>query len=1847
MTTTPKRELSATKRALLEQRLGPRLDERAAAPPSRIPRRPPGSAPPMSFAQERVWFMEQYAPGTAAYAIPIAVRLRGPFDVSALQRAIGRLISRHEALRMTFPATVDGRPEARVAEAAEVPLVVVAPPAGGTRQVYDVLRAAAAEPFDLATGPLLRALLTSLADDDHVLVLAGHHIVGDGWSSDVLVRELVELYRAAVTGRPAELAELPIQYGDFARWQREQLAGPGFDRHRRYWTGQLAGVPPLNLPADQPRPPAQRFDGATHRFAIDPQLATALAGLGRAHGATFFMTLLAGYQALLARHCGQRDFAVGTPVAGRTRPEVENLVGMFVNMLALRVEMADDPCFAELLTRTRRVVLDGLRYQEMPFEQVVAELGMERDVARSPLFQATFALHNFEMNTGGSRSRSPAAGAGLTGTWEALNLPVTRFDLELQAVATDSDLACMFTYNTALFEPATIGRLAERFEVLLRAAVAEPSVPVSRLALLNPGERAVLTGTGTGTAVGVPADATLHALIEAQAARTPLAVAVSAEDESLSYAELNRRANMVAHRLRAAGAGPETLVGVCAERSAELVVALLGVLKSGAAYVPLEPGYPAERLGYMVEDSGAPIVLTQCHLAGLLPVTDALVMLLDEPAEWAGQPGHDPGRIATPPNPAYMIYTSGSTGRPKGVPNTHAAICNRLDWMQRTYPLCATDSVLQKTPTGFDVSVWEIFWPLLAGARVVLARPGGHKDPAYLRDLIVAEHVNVAHFVPSMLTAFLSADGVAGCRSLGRVICSGEELPLGTAAQFCARLPGCELHNLYGPTEAAIDVSAWHCGPAALASVSAIPIGRPIQNIRLYVLDQWLAPVPAGVAGELFIGGAGLARGYWRRPALTAERFIPDPFGPPGARLYHTGDLARWTSAGVLEFLGRNDSQVKLRGQRIELGEIEARLRDHVREATVMVREDRPGDQRLVAYVVPAAAGVTDGSLRRALKRSLPDYMVPAAFVTLSVLPLTPNGKLDRAALPAPERGVSASTGYVPPRTETEAALARVWAEVLGLDRVSVEDDFFDLGGHSMLATQVVARLRTVLAGTRRSLGVMDMFTHRTVAELAALVADPEPQGPRRLLYELTAPVPTARRIRSYVCLPYGGGSAAVYQSLAEALPAGNSLYALAIPGHDVGLDEDALPFDELARRTTAEILGTVDGPTVLYGHCGVGGALVIEVARRLEAAGRELEAVYVGAIFPFARTGGPVSRLLAWLDRHSSNRHYTNWLTSRGIAMDELDRDQAERIVTNMRADGRRAEEYFGDLLARRVDRLRAPVISVVGERDPATDYFQERYREWHFVSGTCAAVVLDEAGHFFLKYRARELAEIITRTHVEVNAGDGEALLAQSRPGASWWLHGVNRESAAGERAGPAGSGDAALVRPTMRRFALVAAGQIVSITGSALAAWAIPVWIYLQTGSLAKFALFTVSALVPSLLVGPVAGAVVDRASRRVVMMVSGAAAGGCQLVLGLLYASGQLQPWHLYTSVACVASALTFQRLAFTAAVPQLVPKRFLGNANGLAQMSTGFANLLVPLVAAGLLATIGLGRILLLDVASYVFALGVLAMVHFPDLMGMRRRKPLLTEVASGLRYSWGSPALRALLLFSAMINVFLGPALILVVPLVLSFGSLVDVGRVSFAEALGAFAGGLIFTVWGGPVRRRMLGLLLATFALAGTCLVTGLRPSVPLVAAGVFGTAFALVLIQSTYTTIVQVKVPQRFHGRVFALNQMIAWSTLPVGFLVLAPLASRAFEPLLAPGGALAGPVGQVIGVGSGRGIGLVYFVVGLAIAALTAVGLRTTRLGRFDADVPDAAPDDLVGLQTLKQRHAASAGSSPVGE
>ncbi|MFE7335043.1 non-ribosomal peptide synthetase/MFS transporter [Streptomyces griseus] len=1880
----PAAPLSDAKRALLAQRLRGR-----ARPVQAVPRRPEGAVPPLSFAQERLWFMEQFAPGTAAYNIPVARRLRGPLDRPALQRALDAVIARHETLRSRYPATDDGRPVLEIA--APAPFGLRTADADDEEHAARLVDELGALPFDLVTGPLINGLLVRIADDDHVLLLVVHHSVSDGWSSEVLVSEVLRGYTAYATGGPDPLTELPVQYGDFALWQRDRLTGGRLAEEVAYWAGELSGVRPLELPTARPRPERQTFDGAGFGFDIDRDLLDRLTALGKQHGATVHMVLLAAFQLVLSRFSGQRDFAVGSPVAGRPEPELEGLVGMFVNVLALRARLDGDPTFAELLGRTRETCLEAYAHQELPFAQLVSELNVERDVTRSPVFQAVLAIQNYA-------AAAPQEELALEVEPFGLRAAGTRFDLELFLMEWPGGLRGAFNYNTDLFDESGIARIADSLGRLLHAVADRPGLPVSAHDVLDPVERTRMLDTWNDTAVALPDDATLTGLVAEQIARTPDAVAVGFGGETLTYAELDRAAERIARRLAREGVGPGSLVAVSAERSPDLLPGLLGVLRTGAAYTPLDPEYPAERLAFMLADSGAEVLLSQRRV----PVPEgcaARVLLLDDPAEWDGDDDGGPGGDGVRPvgpaadDLAYMIYTSGSTGRPKGVPNTHRAIVNRLLWMARTYGLTPADAVLQKTPTGFDVSVWELFLPLITGARVVVAQPGGHKDAAHLRDTIAEHGVTVAHFVPAMLDVFLAEDDVERCTTLRRVVCSGEELAPHTARAFTARLPHCALANLYGPTEAAVDVTSWECA----GDLAVVPIGAPVDNTRLYVLDADLRPVPVGTPGELHIGGVQVSVGYHRRPGLTAARYVPDPFGPPGARLYRTGDLARWRADGQLEHLGRIDQQVKIRGLRIEPGEIEAALRaeEGIAAAAVIVREDNPGDKRLVAYVVRAADAdtgpkATEGPgtgpdvegdpdadtgpkhpgspdadidldpalLRTALRRTLPDYMVPAAFVTLDALPLTPNGKLDRRALPAPQARRTGGA-MAAPETATQQVLAEIWAEILNLPEVGVDDDFFDLGGHSLLATQVIARARRRLpeAGAR-PVSVMDLFTSRTVRELAALAdLDESERGPRHLLHRLTRPTPPAERTLSFVCVPYGGGSAVVYQPVADELPAGYDLWSVAIPGHDMGVTEEHLAFDELAGKIADEIRERVDGPVALYGHCAVGSALTVAVARLLEGADREVEAVYIGAQFPFARPRGRVLGLLSRisaLDPLLSDRVYFTWLRSMGAEVGDLDEAQMKFMIGNMRADSRAAEEYFTEVLAE-VEAggalLRAPVISVIGNRDPATDFHQERYREWQMLAERSALAVLDEGGHFFLKYRARELVEIVTRTHAAVAAGP-EAVreLPQEADDGSWWFHevsGERTEAAAADTAhetGEAGEteevGQAGQVAdagppPGMGRFLAVAFGQLLSITGSALTEFALPVWIYMETGSMGKYALYAVIGMLPGILVGPLAGAVVDRLDRRRVMLTSDVVAGSTQAALLTLLLSGNLASWHIYVLLGVLSVALTFQRLAYASSVPQLVPKQYLGHANGITQMAFGFAQFIVPLAAVALMAGIGLKGILILDVVSYTIAIGVLSFVKFPKTLPWTRRESLVAEIKHGFAHSWRNRGFRAMLLWFAALNIFLSPLFLLVTPLVLSFDSLEAVARISVAGGAGAILGGIAMGFWGGPKRNRMRGMLGLAGLLAVACALVGVRADLWIIGVGAFGMSCALSMVNGVYTTIVQIKVPQRFHGRVFALNTLVAWSTLPIGHGIIAPVGSSVFGPMFEDGGSLTSTVGALIGTGPGRGIGFMYLLFGAAMLALVVIGLRLPVLARFDLDVPDALPDDLVGIQERERR------------
>ncbi|NOK09188.1 non-ribosomal peptide synthetase, partial [Corallococcus exercitus] len=1054
-----------------------RLEQAGTLAPALEPVSREGALVP-SFAQQRLWFLEQLEPGNPAYHIPAAVELDGELDVAALKHAFEVLVQRHESLRTSLVAP-EGQPFQVVAKSAPVPFVGVDLSAldgeGVDAELRRLMAEEARKPFDLSRGPLLRLTLVRCAPTRHVLLLTLHHVVSDGGSMLVLVREVAALYEARLSGRPSPLPALSLQPVDHAAWQRAWLQGDVLDSQLAWWRGQLEGAPHvLALPTDRPRPVVQTAAGATLPVRLSPELSDAVRALARREGVTPFMVLLAAWQTLLARHAGQDDVLVGTPVAGRDRAELEGLIGLFVNTLVLRARLGANPSFRELLQQVRETTLGAYAHQAVPFEKLVDAVQPQRDLGRSPLFQVMLALQEDplpELRLPGLALRMlEAEGAG------------AQFDLKLSLTDAATGFAGTLEYNTDLFDAATVARWVEHLDVLVAGAVAHPETRVKDLPLMAEAEQRRLLVDWNATARDYPLEGTLHGLVEAQVARTPDAVAVDFEGARLTYRELDGRANQLARALRARGVGPEVRVGVCAERSLELVIALLGVLKAGGAYVPIDPSAPADRLTYQVEDSAVAVLLTQQHLRPLLSVGSTSVLCLD--ADWPQVASLSPEPVVSgvgAEHLAYVIYTSGSTGRPKGAMNTHAGIRNRLFWMQEAYGLEPRDVVLQKTPFSFDVSVWEFFWPLMTGARLVVAKPGGHQDAAYLVDVMAREGVTTLHFVPSMLQVFLEEPGLERCTALRRVVCSGEALPLDLKDRCLDRL-GVPLHNLYGPTEAAVDVTAWTC--ERHDGRRSVPIGRPVANTRIHVLDASLRPVPVGIAGELYIGGVQVGRGYLGRPALTAERFIPDPYGPRGARLYRTGDQARVLADGSIEYLGRLDFQVKVRGFRIELGEVESALGqcDGVRESVVVVREDAPGTKRLVAYVV--GQGMTAEGLREALKARLPEYMVPAAFVVLDALPLSPNGKVDRKALPKPEATAEAAEAYEAPRTRTEETLASVWARVLGVKRVGVKENFFALGGDSILSIQVVAKAGQ--AGLKVT--PKQLFQHPTVEQLAKVV---------------------------------------------------------------------------------------------------------------------------------------------------------------------------------------------------------------------------------------------------------------------------------------------------------------------------------------------------------------------------------------------------------------------------------------------------------------------------------------------------------------------------------------------------------------------------------------------------------------------------------------------------------------------------------------------------------------------------------------------------------------------------------------
>jgi len=1206
--------LSPAARALLARRA---TLNRAVAPAAAIQRRSESSrSAPLSSWQQSIWFLDQMEPGSDVYNRAKRLRLTGALDVAALRASLAEIFRRHEVLRSRI-VIEDGRPAQRVMTEYEFALPVIdlgeLSPAQRDAKYSEVATVSARAPFELDVGPWARAALVREAPDVHVLLFTAHHIAFDGWSTEVLFAELADFYGAFAASRTPHPADLAFQYADFAAWQRERLRSSALDADIDYWIAKLRGAPPLlELPADHPRQDTGSGIAGEASAVIPAVVAERLRALGREENATLFMALFAAFQIFLSRMCGQEDVVVGIPVAGRASVATERMIGCFINVLPLRTIVAGQRSFRELLRSVRSCILEGFTHQDAPFDAIVERSDVERSVAHSPLTQVLFNFRNM-----------PAAEqsfSGLSAKLESVDSQNLISDLEIEIERRGDDLHCVARYDATLFDSSTIQRWLGHFRTLIDGVIAVPDERVSRIPLLTVDERHQIVVEWNSAATAPDYETCLHRLVEAQVHSTPDAIAVFDDCESLTYAEMNRRANILARDLIARGVGPDVLVGINVERCVDLAPALLGILKAGGAYVPLDPEYPADRLAYMLSDSQPLVMLTQRSIAGRWHAGTAPAIYVD--AEyWAAAPRGDDSDVvsgATPDSLAYVIYTSGSTGRPKGAMNTHRGVCNTLLRSRDALGVRAIDVTLLRTPLSFDFSVKELFSPLIVGGSVAVARATDSADPEYLSRAIEAYGVTIFGAVPTVLQGLLEVPDVStACARVRVVDAGGEAMPKALLKRHFA-LMSADIYNICGPAETAIDALAWKCERDD--HHRSVPVGRPVINNQIYILDGDGEPVPVGVSGEIYIGGVGVGRGYLNRPELTAEKFLPDRFrSERAARLYRSGDLGRFDADGLVEITGRTDDQVKIRGIRMELGEIESLLSsiDGVRECAVVMRDDAPGGPALVAYVV-ATDGVvlSEGALREMLGRSLLPAMVPAAFVTLDSLPLTPSGKIDRRALPAPvASGSRGRRSQVMPGTSTEKMVAAVWAEVLQLDRIFVDDDFFELGGHSLSATQVMSRIRR-RAGVDAPLKML--FEHPTVRTLAEAVDD------------LSLPAGTNGE-PPLMLAKTGGGATCIHAGVNGRTPlflfhgdyTGGGLYARQL----VKYFDQELPVyvlephrpggPETIAEMAADLVPSVllvqpAGPYRLIGYCN-GGAVALEAASHLQSRGEDV--AFLGVI--------------------------------------------------------------------------------------------------------------------------------------------------------------------------------------------------------------------------------------------------------------------------------------------------------------------------------------------------------------------------------------------------------------------------------------------------------------------------------------------------------------------------------------------------------------------------------------------------------------------------------------------------------
>ncbi|MHA7962498.1 amino acid adenylation domain-containing protein [Paenibacillus sp. CAU 1782] len=1828
-------QLSPERRALLALKAKQQKAKAAAASAviPKLPRQEGENRFPLSYAQQRTMFFEEYMPGTERYNFANGYQLIGELDIPALNNALNEIVKRHEIMRAVIAYENDDfvqviRPEL------DIQLQVIR--ISDENKVFQHMEREATTPYDFLNGPLVKAILYEMEPRRHVLVWMTHHLVYDGGSADIFDEELAAFYRSFLLGEPVKLPELTIQYPDFAVWQRKWMTGDACENQLRYWTNKLTPAPMmLDLPTDYPRPSIQSERKAGfYSMEVDSSFSQRIREASKKHGCTPFVFLLAVYKVLLANYNGKEEITVGTPMANRGKQEIEKLAGFFANTVALRSSINKSDTFSRFVASVRDTVLEANDHQDLPFDRIVEVLNPERVLGHALYFDTMFLFerHGQSMTDLPGLQVVPFVGNRTRGG--TLDLTMTVFENQKMGIEVT------LTYRLDLFHESTIRQLTEHYCMILERVMEEPDLPLYEAAALSGNSLRKLLVDWNADMDDSREPRLPHLLVEKQAALTPAAAAVYSEGKMLTYGVLNERANKLAHYLRGLGVGPNETVGLYMERTVDIIVGLLGILKAGGAYVPLDPKLPAVRLQMIAQEAKVSVIVTEEALhetfsqsGGADPGVKAVVCLDRDVEILSREKPGNPEILARPGDLMYVLFTSGSTGKPKGVAVEHGSYSNYLDGILKRLELKEGLAFAIVSTLAADLGTPMIWGAFATGGCVHVIPYERTADPDAFAAYCEENPIDVMKIVPSHMEALLGVSNPAAVVPRHCLILAGEASHWDTITDIRKLRPECRIQNHYGPTETTVSVLAYEVPEEGSQKdrQSAVPLGSPIPNAPVYVLNSYFQPVPAGAIGELFIGGNAVSRGYYGRPDLTAERFLPDPFTKkPGGRMYRTGDLVRHLHNGTIQFVGRMDQQVKIRGYRVETGEIEHVLLqlDGIRDAVVIVREDEPGDKRLVAYLVPehrqeisgqegagSAAQPDVGSIRKHIKNILPDYMLPSAFVVIERLPLNANGKLDRQLLPIPSgENMAGHSDFAEPQTKEELEIAAVWSEVLGLEQVGINDEFFDIGGDSFKAIKVVRKMGN-------SFSVMDLFQNPTIRELAEHLTSGATRSDE-LLIEFKKASTIGGKVSTLVCVPYGGGSAITFQPMAKALPPNYSLFAVEIPGHDYSRPQQPLvSLEETAARMAAEIKSKAKGEVYLYGHC-LGGAMVLRTALLLEQDNVEVSGVFMAGTFPGARLP---FKLTEWWHRifprekWTSDKFARDMLRAFGGFDDEISPEEQKFVLRNLRHDAREAEDYYTALYALdQKPKLKAPVTCIVGGADRMTEFYEERYMEWQDFSEDVNLHIVDNAGHYFHKHQADYVTKILTRQISRWGEERDDEVVRGAAARKNRKALSVSRHEAGNEP-------EKREVQPSVKSFLIVTMCLIIATIGTSLTGFALGIWVYDRTGSISDYATISLYAILPTLLLLPVAGAVVDRYDRRKVMLAGQALALCSVIFLATMLYLDALALWAIYVAAGMGSIAGAFTMPAYQAATAQLVPKRYLGHANGLGQLVMSLNGIMAPALGGALVVLIGLETIVVIDLVLLSLSMIILSLLRFPNLMFKKREEPMSREIIGGWKYIIHRKSLVAMVVFFIVVNFFMSLYNVLTTPFLLQFMTADKVGLVIAFEGAGLLIGSILMAIWGGFDRRAdgMVGFVMLTGV---SIAVVGIYPSLVTAIIGLFGFGLALALINTHWLALIQTKVGLELQGRVLATNQVMAFSMRPLSFLLAGPLVVSVFGPLASALPAGASSTGW-FGGGGEKGIGLLIASIGIILFLWAFIGMRYRQLRHMETILPDAVPDAVI--------------------